>query len=92
MPLLGCGVMVTQQILVLLFMVRVRATQLKGVPMKDSFFVWLIRPLGLLRVLAHWAYWSKIGLNVWATSEHSPITSLYSYFLTMLPRGVLSGV
>ena len=28
-PLLGCGVMVTQQILVLLFMVRVRATQLK---------------------------------------------------------------
>ena len=29
-PLLGCGVMVTQQILVLLFMVRVRAAQLKG--------------------------------------------------------------
>ena len=38
-PLLGCGVMVTQQILVLLFMVRVRATQLKRLSEGRPFFV-----------------------------------------------------
>ena len=43
-PLLGCGVMVTQQILVLLFMVRVRATQLKAVKL-TAFFVCLLTDL-----------------------------------------------
>ena len=51
-PLLGCGVMVTQQILVLLFMVRVRATQLKRLSEGQPFFVYrLPQALPVLCVL-----------------------------------------